>query len=125
MPAPPTTARRPASDAVPCPTLQITGAPPDRAVTAAGAPSPANWAGYRRAMASGRLAVGDRVLEVPARHRDGRALSIALTVSLVQGPAGTATGDGRVIRDDTGRCHERTHQRDERAAAGRGPTATP
>jgi PAS domain S-box-containing protein len=85
-----------------------------------------HWAGYRRAMASGRLAVGDRVLEVPARHRDGRALSIALTVSLVRGPAGARPrGTAAVIRDDTGRWQERTHQRDERAAPGRGPTAVP
>lgn len=43
-----------------------------------------HWAGYHETMATGHTDYGDRLLEVPALHRDGRTLSIAFTVTLMQ-----------------------------------------
>src|SRR5687768_3313092 len=42
-----------------------------------------HWAGYHEVMATGRTKYGERLLEVPALHRDGRRLSIAFTVTLL------------------------------------------
>lgn len=67
-----------------------------------------HWAGYRQTMATGETSYSDRLLEVPALHRDGHTISIAFTVTLVRG-----TGDDRpaaiaaVVRDDTARWQER------------------
>jgi PAS domain S-box-containing protein len=76
-----------------------------------------HWAGYREVMATGRTSYGDRLLEVPAQHRDGRNLSIAFTVTLLARP-----GDDRpaaiaaVLRDDTERWQERRRLRAQLAA---------
>lgn len=73
-------------------------------------------AGYERVMASGRTSYGDRLLEVPALHRDGRRLSIAFTVTLLR-----RSGDQRpfaiaaVMRDDTERWLEQRRLRTELA----------
>jgi PAS domain S-box-containing protein len=58
--------------------------------------------GYARVMETGHTDYGDRLLEVPAVHRDGHTFSIAFTVSLLHAvdqrlPSGIAA----VIRDDT------------------------
>jgi PAS domain S-box-containing protein len=77
-----------------------------------------HWAGYRQTMATGRTSYGERRLEVPALHRDGRSLSIAFTVTLL--PA--SDDDERpqciaaVLRDDTERWQERRQLRAELAA---------
>jgi len=65
-----------------------------------------HWAGYRKTMASGETRYGHDVLRVPAVHKDGRALSIAFTVGLLQGPQGETTGIVAVIRDETARFAE-------------------
>ncbi len=67
-----------------------------------------HWSGYQRTMATGLTSYGGRLLEVPALHRDGRALSIAFTVTLLVAP-GTRIpiGIAAVIRDDTERWTER------------------
>lgn len=57
---------------------------------------------YRRVMETGQTEYANRLLEVPALHRDGHTLSIAFTVTL-----STRPGDKQphaiaaVIRDDT------------------------
>ena len=83
-----------------------------------------HWSGYREVMATGHTAYGDRLLEVPALHRDGRRLSIAFTVTLLhedgnEQPSAIAA----VLRDDTERFQERRRLRDELAAlrAGEDP----
>ena len=43
-----------------------------------------HWNGYREVMATGKTKYQSDVLRVPAQHRDGRALSIAFTVSLLE-----------------------------------------
>lgn len=64
-------------------------------------------AGYQRVMATGRTSYGDRLLEVPALHRDGHTISLAFTVTLLTRP-----GEQRpfaiaaLLRDDTARWQE-------------------
>ena len=60
-----------------------------------------HWAGYEKTMATGETRYAHDVLRVPAVHKDGRALSIAFTVGLLNGPQGTVTGIVAVIRDET------------------------
>jgi PAS domain S-box-containing protein len=60
-----------------------------------------HWAGYRKTMASAETRYGHDVLRVPAVHKDGRTLSIAFTVALLDGSQRTVTGIVAVIRDET------------------------
>jgi PAS domain S-box-containing protein len=60
-----------------------------------------HWAGYQRTMTTGETRYAHDVLRVPAVHKDGRALSIAFTVGLLNGPQGTVTGIVAAIRDET------------------------
>jgi PAS domain S-box-containing protein len=78
-----------------------------------------HWAGYRQTMATGETSYSDRLLEVPALHRDGHTLSIAFTVTLIpgigiDGPAAIAA----VVRDDTARWQERRQLLQRRAEHG-------
>lgn len=82
-----------------------------------------HWTGYRQTMATGHTNYGDRLLEVPALHRDGRTLSIAFTVSLMHDPDGTPTAIAAVLRDDTERWQERRQLRAEIAALRVGDAA--
>jgi PAS domain S-box-containing protein len=66
-----------------------------------------HWDGYRHAMETGETRYGDRLLEVPALHRDGRTLSIAFTVTLLHNPGESVpAGIAAVLRDDTARRRE-------------------
>lgn len=67
-----------------------------------------HWAGYRQTMATGRTSYGDRLLEVPALHKDGRSLSIAFTVTLMHEPGREEpVAVAALLRDDTERWQER------------------
>jgi PAS domain S-box-containing protein len=67
-----------------------------------------HWDGYRQVMATGQTRYGDKTLEVPALHRDGRIISIAFTVTLLTRPQfHGARGIAAVIRDDTQHRQER------------------
>lgn len=68
--------------------------------------------GYRRVMDTGHTDYGNRLLEVPAVHQDGRSISVAFTVTLLSRP-GQLRPDGiaAVIRDDTERWQERRRTR--------------
>ena len=72
-----------------------------------------HWDGWRHVVATGTTQYGDRLLEVPAAHRDGRPLSIAFTVSLLTDAAGAVTGIAAVVRDDTERWQQRRAARVE------------
>jgi PAS domain S-box-containing protein len=73
-----------------------------------------HWAGYRSTMATGRTQYGDRLLEVPALHRDGSTLSIAFTVTLLrEQPDAHPYGIAAVVRDDTSRWRERRRLNNE------------
>lgn len=74
-------------------------------------------AGYRQTMATGQTRYGERLLEVPALHRDGRTLSIAFTVTLLQAPgADRPHAIAAVLRDDTERWQEQRRLRRDLAA---------
>ena len=68
-------------------------------------------------MESGHTEYGNRLLEVPAIHRDGRAISVAFTVTLLMVDDQTRpVGIAAVMRDDTQRWQERREARAEIAA---------
>jgi PAS domain S-box-containing protein len=72
-----------------------------------------HWTSYRQAMATGRTEYGNRLLEVPALHHDGRSLSIGFTVTLLRRPDGSVHGIAAVVRDETERWQERRTMREE------------
>ena len=65
-----------------------------------------HWEGYRQVMATGKTKYGSEVLRVPAQHKEGKALSIAFTVSLLDGPDGTGRLITAIVRDETVRWNE-------------------
>lgn len=76
-----------------------------------------HWTGYRRTMATGHTDCGDRLLEVPALHRDGRRLSVVFTVTLLRRPGeGLPFGIAAVLRNGSERWLERRRLRDDLAA---------
>lgn len=64
-----------------------------------------HWNGFNQVMLTGQTRYGADVLRVPALHKDGRALSIAFTVALVD-----SNNDSRtivaIVRDETQRWNE-------------------
>ena len=65
-----------------------------------------HWQGYQRVMTTGQTRYGADVLRVPAVHKDGRALSIAFTVTLMDSPERQIGSIVAVIRDETTRWQE-------------------
>ena len=65
-----------------------------------------HWEGYRQVMSTGTSKYQSDVLRVPAQHEDGRALSIAFTVTLLEpaGPGGRMIA--AIVRDETARWKE-------------------
>ena len=66
-------------------------------------------------METGRSSYSNRVLEVPALHRDGHEISIAFSVSLIfgDGPSRSVAQVVAVVREETERWNERRALRDE------------
>jgi PAS domain S-box-containing protein len=65
--------------------------------------------GYSRSMETGTTRYGTSLLKVPAKHKDGRTLSIAFTVGMLFDEKHQANGVAAVIRDETERfAEERT-----------------
>jgi len=81
-----------------------------------------HWEGYRRVMQTGHTRYGTEVLRVPAVHKDGRTLSIAFTVSLLQTPDTQERVIAAIIRDETIRWKEERalRQRLAELKAGKG-----
>jgi PAS domain S-box-containing protein len=69
-----------------------------------------HWHGYRDVMQSGQTRYGADVLRVPAIHKDGRALSIAFTVTLLDSPDGSRA-IAAIMRDETTRWQEERNLR--------------
>ena len=65
-----------------------------------------HWEGYRQVMRTGETRYGNEVLRVPASHKDGRALSIAFTVTLMHSPGSAERIIVAIIRDETARWTE-------------------
>ena len=62
--------------------------------------------GYSKSMETGTTRYGTSLLKVPARHKDGRTLSIAFTVGMLFDEKNQASGVAAVIRDETERFTE-------------------
>jgi PAS domain S-box-containing protein len=62
-----------------------------------------HWRGYRQTMATRSTEYGDRLLGVPATHRDGRRLSIEFSVALLPNEAGRIAGISAIMREATDR----------------------
>jgi len=70
---------------------------------------PRHSEGYAHSMETGTTRYGSSLLKVPAKHKDGRSLSIAFTVGMLFDENQHATGVVAVIRDETERfAEERT-----------------
>ena len=65
-----------------------------------------HWQGYQRVMGTGQTRYGADVLRVPAVHKDGRALSIAFTVTLIYSRERQFDAIVAIIRDETSRWQE-------------------
>ena len=65
-----------------------------------------HWNGFRQVMLSGHTRYGTEVLRVPALHKDGRALSIAFTIALVNSPDSQSFSIVAIVRDETQRWNE-------------------
>ena len=62
--------------------------------------------GYSKSMETGTTRYGTSLLKVPAKHKDGRTLSIAFTVGMLFDEKHQANGVAAVIRDETVRFAE-------------------
>jgi len=65
-----------------------------------------HWQGYQRVMGTGQTRYGADVLRVPAVRKDGRALSIAFTVTLMYSRERQIDAIVAVVRDETSRWQE-------------------
>jgi PAS domain S-box-containing protein len=71
-----------------------------------------HWDGYKQVMRSGQTKYGADVLRVPARHKDGRPLSIAFTVALLSRADGQVEAIAAIVRDETSRWNEERSMRE-------------
>ena len=62
-----------------------------------------HWKGYFQTMATGYTRYGDKLLSVPATHRDGHRLSIEFSVALLRDDAGQIVGISATMREITER----------------------
>lgn len=61
-------------------------------------------AGFHHTMETGETSYGERMLQVPAQHRDGHTLSVAFTVTLMWRPGQKAPyAIAAIMRDDSER----------------------
>ena len=65
-----------------------------------------HWDGYHVTMSTGQTRYGAEMLKVPALTKDGRTISIAFTVTLLQDAGGKPTGIAAIVRDETARWTE-------------------
>jgi PAS domain S-box-containing protein len=71
-----------------------------------------HWDGYKQVMRTGQTKYGADVLRVPARHKDGRPLSIAFTVALLSRAEGQVEASAAIVRDETSRWNEERSMRE-------------
>ena len=58
-----------------------------------------HWKGYRQTMLTGYTRYGDKLLSVPATHRDGRRLSVEFSVALLRDEADQIVGISAIMRE--------------------------
>lgn len=71
-----------------------------------------HWAGYRRAMSTGRTQHGDDLLHVPALHADGSWISVEFTVALLHDEQHHVEGIAASLRRDPSRQASRSSHGD-------------
>lgn len=74
-----------------------------------------HWEGYANTMRTGQTSYAERVLAVPATHRDGHRLSIEFRVTLLGSDPTHPAAIGAVIRDVTERWEQDRRIRDRLA----------
>ena len=62
-----------------------------------------HWKGYFQTMATGHTRYGDKLLSVPATHRDGQRLSIEFSVALLRDESERIVGISAIMREVTDR----------------------
>jgi PAS domain S-box-containing protein len=72
-----------------------------------------HWDGYHKTMTTGQTRYGDKLLSVPATHRDGHRLSVEFSVALLRHDDGHIVGISAIMREVTERRNE------DRALRGR------
>ena len=77
-----------------------------------------HWEGYRQVMSTGKTKYGADVLRVPAVHKDGKSLSIAFTVTLLESSEGQGPTIVAIVRDETARWNEERELRRRLADMG-------
>jgi PAS domain S-box-containing protein len=65
-----------------------------------------HWEGYRQVMSTGTTKYHSDLLRVPALHKNGKALSIAFTVTLLDSSDGQSRTIVATVRDETARWSE-------------------
>jgi len=65
-----------------------------------------HWEGYRQVMATGTTKYQSEVLRVPALHKDGKALSIAFSVTLLDSSDGQGRTIVAIVREETARWND-------------------
>jgi PAS domain S-box-containing protein len=58
-----------------------------------------HWKGYFQTMATGYTRYGDKLLSVPASHRDGQRLSIEFSVALLRDDTDQIVGISAIMRE--------------------------
>ena len=75
-----------------------------------------HWDGYHKTMATGHTRYGDKLLSVPATHRDGHRLSIEFSVALLRDDRERIVGISAIMREVTERRNEEAALRSRLAA---------
>lgn len=75
-----------------------------------------HWDGYHKTMATGHTSYGEKLLSVPATHRDGHRLSIEFSVALLRDDRARIVGISAIMREVTERRNEETALRSRLAA---------
>ena len=73
---------------------------------------PAHWAGFHRAITSGKTRLAGRATTTRALHKGGQRLYVELSFAVVHGPAGMVVGSVAVARDATLRFEEERCRRE-------------
>lgn len=58
-----------------------------------------HWSGYHATMTTGITRYGERMLTVPATHRDGHRLSVEFSIALLRGADGRVIGSSAIMRE--------------------------
>lgn len=62
-----------------------------------------HWEGYRKVMETGLTAYAEKLLAVPAIHKNGTRISVEFSIALVHTPDGEPAGSAAIMRDVTER----------------------